>query len=61
MRPMRTWLACLTLIFVTSCATTTATECGWVTRILPSKDDILTRGTMIQIVAHNRNVMRFCR
>lgn len=52
---------CLTLILTTSCGTTPATDCAWARLIQPSKQDVLTRGTKVQIVAHNRSVREFCR
>lgn len=54
-------LACLMLIFTASCVTTVASDCAWVRRIVVSEDDVITRSTAGQIVAHNRKVAEFCR
>jgi hypothetical protein len=48
------------LIWLNGCTTISGTECAWAEAILPSKDDVLTRGTAEQIVAHNEKVQRFC-
>jgi hypothetical protein len=50
--------AFLILIFMTSC---TADDCAWVKKIVVSKQDVVTRSTAEQIVAHNRKVERLCR
>lgn len=62
MRYARRLLVCLTLSSMASCAATPApSECAWAALILVSPRDVLTRGTREQIVAHNRQVERFCR
>ena len=46
---------------MTSCMTTVATDCAWVRRIIVNDEDVITRSTAEQIVAHNRKVAAFCR
>lgn len=52
-------LIMLSLISVSlaGCATkpTVITQCTWVKPIYPSKDDVLTKGTKVQIVVHNES------
>lgn len=55
------FLACLTLIFMTSCVAPVASECGWAREIVVNDGDIITRPTAEQIVAHNRKVRANCR
>lgn len=64
MRPRRTRLtsACIlsaTLIAIGGCAG--GTECSWAKSISTSKQDVLTRQTENEIIAHNMKVARFCR
>jgi hypothetical protein len=57
-------LALLTLISVLigGCATKGPMDvCGWVEYIRPSRQDVLTEGTMRQIVEHNESVEAVCR
>jgi hypothetical protein len=46
-------------IWIASCAT--AGECAWAKRIVTAQEDVMTRATKEQIVAHNRKVAAFCR
>lgn len=58
---MKTFVVCLMLIFMTSCATRpVVSECGWVTQIIVSPGDVITRATAEQIVQHNRKVAENC-
>ena len=59
---MKTLLACLIAIWLTSC-TTISSECAWAERIVVKRelDPDLSRLLAEQIVAHNRNVREFCR
>jgi hypothetical protein len=43
---------------MTSC---TADECAWARKIIVGEQDMMTRSTAEQVVAHNRKVERFCR
>jgi hypothetical protein len=53
---------CLILSLTSGCATFNAkSECSWAKVITVSKDDVLTRLTKEEIVAHNEKVSRFCR
>ena len=62
MRYARMLLVCLALTSTANCAVTPApNECAWAALILVSPRDVLTRATREQIVAHNRQVERFCR
>jgi hypothetical protein len=54
-------LACLTMIFTTSCTATVVSDCAWVRGIVVNAEDRITRPTAEQIVAHNRKVAGFCR
>lgn len=58
---MRRCLAWLMPIYLTSCMHTGPTECAWARKILVNQEDLITRGTAEQIVAHNRKVDAFCR
>lgn len=45
------------------CATNAAfkSDCDWARPILPSREDVLTRETKEQIVAHNETGERLCK
>ena len=58
---MRTWLACLILIFTTSCTGSGGNECSWARQIVVNGEDQISRRTAEQIVAYNRKVDAFCR
>ena len=59
MKLTKTFLVFLTMSLTASCAT--GNECAWAKRILVSDADVITRATAVQIVAHNRKVVTFCR
>lgn len=50
----------LTMSWTSGCASTPATECAWTKIITVSKDDVLTRQTKEEIVAHNEKYESFC-
>lgn len=52
----------LSLLSVTSagCAPTVVSECAWARPILPSPRDVLTRGTVEAVVAHNELWEKYC-
>lgn len=50
----------LTLSWTSGCASTPATECAWAKIITVSRDDVLTRQTKEEIVAHNEKYETFC-
>lgn len=59
---MRKWLALMSLILMTSCASG-ANECTWVKKFLPD-DGFENRWTLNEkraAVAHNEKVEEFCR
>ncbi len=64
---MRSTLKCiifLSLSLTSGCGILNAikgTECSWSKEIEVSKDDLFTRLTAEQIVAHNLKVQEFCR
>ena len=56
---MKTFLVLATMSLLGSCAT--GGECSWAKRIQVNEQDVITRPTAEQIVAHNRKVAEFCR
>lgn len=54
-------LIAISLLMISGCAQFSATECVWTREIRPSKDDVLTRGTQEQILAHNLSRQDNCR
>ena len=58
---MKTWLACLTLLWMTSCVPL-ADACGWLTTFQPDPgfETRWTVGEKRQAVAHNRKVEDNC-
>ena len=47
------------LLSLSACAA--GSGCSWARRIIVAEEDLLTRSTKEQIVAHNRGVEEFCR
>lgn len=61
---MRTLIALMLMIFVTSCAASSGgNECSWVKKIYPTEDteDRWTDEEVRAVAAHNRKVEEFCR
>ena len=53
----------LTAVLTAGCATALRpppNDCAWAEPIRPSRDDVLTDGTLEQIVAHNEIGERLC-
>lgn len=58
---MKKFLVWLMLLSMPSCTSPAPIECVWVRKIVASPDDLISRRTAEQIVAHNRKVEAFCR